>query len=70
MLKDPISYKSLFLYNERYNDILREVNEAQILQKNNQPLTLKNYRHLKRYDVMKIVDAQKFIESGSGENYD
>jgi len=33
------SRRSLFLDNERYNNILREVKEAQILRKNNQPLT-------------------------------
>jgi len=49
---------------------LREVKEAQILRKNNQPLTSKHYRRLKRYDVMKFGDTQKFIESGSGENDD
>jgi len=67
-LNDVSSHKSLFLDNERYNNILREVKEAQILRKNNQPLTSKYYRHRKRYDVMKIGDTQKLIESGSGEN--
>jgi len=38
-LNDASSRRSLFLDNERYNNILREVKEAQILQKNNQPLT-------------------------------
>ena len=37
-LVDPSSYRSLFLDNEHYNKILREVKEAQILRKNNQPL--------------------------------
>jgi len=60
----------LFLDNERYNNILREVKEAQILRKNNQPLTSKHYRRLKRYDGMKIDDTQKFTESCSGENDD
>jgi len=41
-------HRSLFLDNERYNNILREVKEAQILRKNNQPLTSKHYRRLKR----------------------
>jgi len=36
----------------------------------NQPLTSKHYRCLKRYDVMKIGDTQKLIESGSGKNDD
>jgi len=64
-LNDASSYRSLFLGNERYNNILREV---QILRKNNQPLTSKHYRRLKRYDVMKIGDTQELTESSSGEN--
>jgi len=69
-LNDASSHRSLFLDNERYNNILREVKEAQILRKNNQPLTSKHYRRIKRYDVMKIGDTQKLTESGSGENDD
>ena len=69
-LNDASSHRSLFLDNERYDNILREVKEAQILRKNNQPLTSKHYQRLKRYDVMKIGDMQKLIESGSGENDD
>jgi len=57
-------------YRGRYNNILREVKEARILRKKNQPLTSKHYWHLKRYDVMKISDTQKLTESGSGENDD
>ena len=68
-LNDASSHMSLFLDNERYNNILWEVKEAQILRKNNQPLTSKHYRHRKRY-VMKIGDTQKLTESGSGENDD
>ena len=64
------SHRSLFLDSERYTNILREVKEVQILRKNNQPLTLKHYRRLKRYDVMKTGDMQKLNESGSGVNDD
>jgi hypothetical protein len=56
---DASSHRSLFLDKERYNNILRDVKEVQILRKNNQPLTSKHYRRLKRYDVMKIDDTQK-----------
>ena len=71
-LKDASSPKGLFIDNERYtrNNILREVKEAQILRKNNQPLTSKHYRRRKRYDVIKIGDTQKLTESYSGENGD
>jgi len=69
-LNDASSHRSLFLDNERYNNILREVKEDQILWKNNQPLTSKHCQRLKRYDVMKIGDTQKRTESGSGENDD
>ena len=61
---------SLFLGNERYNEILREVKKAQILRKDNQPLTSKHYRRPKRYDITKNGDTQKLIESGSGKNDD
>ena len=47
-LNDASSHRSLLLDDERYNNILREDKEAQILQKNNQPLTSKHYRCLKR----------------------
>jgi len=69
-LNDASSHRSLFLDNEGYNNTSREVKEAQILRKNNQSLTSKHYRRLKRYHVMKIGDTQKFTESGSGENDD
>jgi len=67
-LNDASSHRSLFLDNEHYNNTLRGVKEAQILRKNNQPLTSKHYRRLKRYEVMKIGDTQKLTESSSGEN--
>jgi hypothetical protein len=60
----------LLLDEERYNNILREVKEAKILRKNNQPLTSKHYRRLKRYYVINIGDTQELTESGSGENDD
>jgi len=69
-LNDSSSHRSLPLDDERYSNMLREVKEAQILRKNNQPLTPKHYRRLKRYDVMKIGDTEKLTESGSGENDD
>jgi hypothetical protein len=69
-LNDASNHRSLFLGNEGYNNISQDVKEAQILQKNNQPLTSKHYQLLKRYDVMKIGDTQKLTESGSGENND
>ena len=69
-LNNASSDRSFFLDNERYDNILREVKEAQILRKNNQPLTLKHYRRVKRYDVMKIGDVEKLTEGHSGENDD
>jgi len=69
-LNDASSHRGFFLDNGGYNNILREVKEAQTLRKNNQPLTSKHYRRFKRYDVMKIGDMQKLAVSGSGENYD
>jgi hypothetical protein len=70
VLNDASSHRSLLLNEKCYNNILREVKEAKILRKNNQPLTSKHYLSLKRYDVMKIGDTKKLIESDSGENED
>ena len=47
-LNDASSHRSLFIDNEHYNNILREVTEAQKLRKDNQPLTSKHYRRLKK----------------------
>jgi len=56
-LNDASSHRgSLFLDNDRYHNILREAKEAPILRKNNQQLTSKHYRRLKRCDVTKIGD--------------
>jgi len=49
---------AFFLITSVTVNILREVKKAQILRKNNQPLTSKHYRCLKIYDVMKIGDTQ------------
>jgi len=47
-LNDASSHRGLLLDIERYINILWDVKEAQILWKNNQPLTSKHYRRLKR----------------------
>jgi hypothetical protein len=64
------SDRSLSLDNERYEKIVLEVKKAQILQNNNQPLTSKHYRRLKRYDIINIGDTEKFMEGGTSENDD
>jgi len=46
-LNEASSHRSLFLDNEHYNNILREVKEAHILRKSNQPLTSKHYGRVK-----------------------
>jgi hypothetical protein len=45
-LNDASRDRCLFLDNERYGNILREVKEAQILRKNNQPLASKHSARL------------------------
>jgi len=67
-MTQAVIHRSLLLDDEGYSNISREVKDAHILRKNNQPLTSKHYRRLKRYDVMKTGDTQKLTESGSGEN--
>ena len=47
-LNDASSHRSLLLDKERYNNILWEVRDAQILRKNNHPLTSRHYRRFKR----------------------
>ena len=60
-MNDASSHRSLILDDESYSNMLRAVKETQILLKNNQPLTLKYYWRLKRYDV--IIDTEKLTES-------
>ena len=69
-LNDASSDRGLFLDNERYDKILREVKQAQTLRKNNQPLTSRHYWRLERCDVLKIGVTEKLAEGGSGENDD
>lgn len=64
-LKKTSTDRSVLIDNERYEILLKEVNEAQLLKKNMQSLSSKQYRRLKRYDILKIGDTQKLIESGS-----
>jgi hypothetical protein len=47
-LNYPRCNRSVFIDNERYDNIKPEVEQAKILRKNNQPLTSKHYRRLKR----------------------
>ena len=61
-LNDASSHRNLLLDDERYNNTLRAVKEAQILRKNNQPLTSKYYWRLKRYDVTKIGDTENLLK--------
>jgi hypothetical protein len=63
-LNDPMCNRSVFLDNERYDNIKRKVEKVKMLRKNNQLLTSKQYRRLKRYEVIKIGDTNKLIESG------
>ena len=67
-VNDASSHSSLFLHNERYNNILWVVKEAKILRKNTSHW-LQNITSI-LIDVMKIGDMQKLIESGWGENDD
>jgi hypothetical protein len=46
-LSDPRCNRSVFVDNKRYDNIKREVEEAKMLRKYNQPLTSKHYRCLK-----------------------
>lgn len=62
--------RSFFISNERYETLLEETKQAQILKKNNQSLSTKQYRRLKRYDVLKIGEAENLIESGCDNTCD
>lgn len=53
---------------ERYIKVLEELRDAQNLKKEEKPLTSKQYRRLKRFDILKLGDMEKLIahcESGS-----
>lgn len=43
---------------------LMKQNSLSFLKKNNQSLSSKQYRRLKRYDVLKIGDTEKLVEAG------
>lgn len=64
-LKKTSTDRSVFIDNERYEILLQEVKEAQLLRKNKQSLSSKQYRRIKRYDILKLGDTEKLIESGS-----
>jgi len=64
-LKKTNTDRSVFIDNERYEILLQEVKEAQLLRKNKQSLSSKQYHRIKRYDILKLGDTEKLIESNS-----
>lgn len=56
--------RSFIMTTEKYEMLLNETKQSQLLKKNNESLSSKQYRRLKRYDVLKIGDTEKLVEAG------
>ncbi|XP_025267611.1 KRAB-A domain-containing protein 2-like [Camponotus floridanus] len=61
----PVTTRSDISDSAIARNLCREVKEAQLLQKNKQSLSSKQYRRIKRYDILKPDDTEKLIESDS-----
>ena len=55
--------RSFLLSVEQYETLLQETKQGYLFKNNNQSLSTKQYRRLKRY-ILKIRDCEKLIESG------
>lgn len=53
--------RSLLLTNEHYSEIINDTREALERKRNQLPLTSKQYRRLKRYDILTIGEKQTLI---------
>lgn len=56
--------RSLIISTEKYEMFITETKQSQLLKKNSQPLSSKQYCCLKRCDVLKIGDTEKLVEAG------
>jgi uncharacterized protein (DUF1015 family) len=59
---DNSNERSDYFTNERYEEIVHEVNEAKRLRDSKMSLSSKQYRKLKRYDIIIIGAYEKLIE--------
>lgn len=56
--------RSFIMTTEKYKMLLNERKQSQLLKKKKESLVSKQYRRLKRYDVLKIGDTEKLVEAG------
>jgi hypothetical protein len=66
-LSAAASDRSVLLDGKKYDAIVREVTEAQAKKRRNESLTSKEYRRLKRYNVMQNGESIKLIEKNADE---
>lgn len=59
---DSCDDRSMLLSEERYELLVREVKHAQNARKNQESLTSKDYRRLKRFDIMKMNETENLIQ--------
>lgn len=59
---DNSNDRSDYFTSERYNEIICEVREAKLLKDTKKPLSSKQYRRLKRFDIITIGENEKLIE--------
>lgn len=65
-IADNSNNRSEYFTNERYNETVNEVKEAKRLKDNKLPLSSKQYRRLKRYDIITVGELEKLIEKTQG----
>lgn len=63
---DNSNNRSDYFTNERYEEVVREVKEAKRLRDSKMPLSAKQYRRLKRYDIITIGEHEKLIAKNKG----
>lgn len=68
--KDGLVSRNFLIDEPRYEQIIREVQEAKGKKKNLLPLTSKDYRRINRFDVINIGDKELLIEKTSREMTD
>lgn len=62
---DNCDDRSVLLSEEKYKSLVQEVQQAQNARKNQESLTSKDYRRLKRFDILKINETEKLIQKRS-----
>lgn len=60
--------RTLLMSDDRHNDIMHETKEAREKKRNGASLSAKDYRHLKRFDIISIGNNEKLIHATEESN--